>query len=125
MGIESAWNQGSGTKFAESFAEDADYVVVNGMHIKGRKAITIGHDQIFSTIYKGSVNKATVKSIRFVKSDLAIAHVEWNLEYNAPGTSEKVKAKAMNSMTWLKTGARWEIVSFQNTPVQAGPPSHS
>jgi uncharacterized protein (TIGR02246 family) len=49
--MESGWN----TKSGERFAEDADYVVINGMYIKGRKAIETGHQQIFDTIYKSSL----------------------------------------------------------------------
>lgn len=32
------WNMKSGAEFAKPFAEDFDYVVINGMHIKGRAA---------------------------------------------------------------------------------------
>ena len=43
------------------FAEDADYVIINGMRIKGREAIDSGHQQIFDTIYKGSVLAASTQ----------------------------------------------------------------
>jgi len=70
------WNMKSGAEFAKPFAEDADYVVVNGAHIKGRAANAGGHQQIFNTIYKDSRNAGTVKQIRFVRPDVAIVHVE-------------------------------------------------
>ena len=34
--METGWNTKSGALFAKPFAEDADYVVINGMYIKGR-----------------------------------------------------------------------------------------
>jgi len=115
--VQDAWNAHDGKAFAAPFATDADYVVVNGMYIKGREAIEQGHTQIFSTIYKESKNAATVKSVRFLRPDVAVAHVEWNLEFRAGG--ETRKAQAMNTMVLTKEGGRWGIAAFQNTPIEA------
>lgn len=115
--IEAGWNAGSGERFAAPFAKDADYIVVNGMHLKGRKEIAEGHTGIFNSIYKGSVNQGTIKSVRFVRPDVAISHTEWFLKYKLPN-GENTTARAMNSCTWVKSADKWEIVSFQNTPIQ-------
>src|SRR5215213_7476556 len=56
--LQDAWNAGDSKAFAAPFAEDADYVVVNGMRIKGRATIDSGHRGIFDTVYKGSNNTA-------------------------------------------------------------------
>src|SRR5688500_20257432 len=50
--LEAGWNSKSGALFARPFAEDADYVVINGMHIRGRAAIDKGHQHIFETYMK-------------------------------------------------------------------------
>jgi uncharacterized protein (TIGR02246 family) len=50
----------SGEAFAAPFAADADYVVVNGMKLKGRDLIEKGHMSIFLTIYKDSHNVVCV-----------------------------------------------------------------
>ena len=63
--VQDGWNAHDGKVFAAPFATDADYVVVNGMDVKGREAIEQQHTAIFSTIYKDSHNVGTVKSIRF------------------------------------------------------------
>lgn len=52
--LMNGWNAKSGAEFAKPFAEDADYVVINGMQLKGRAAIDKGHQYIFDTIYKNS-----------------------------------------------------------------------
>ena len=98
--VEDAWNAHDGKAFAAPFAADADYVVVNGMKLKGREAIEAGHTQIFTTIYKESHNVATVRSIRFLRPDVAIVHVEWNLEFSVGG--ETRKGHAMNTMVMAK-----------------------
>jgi uncharacterized protein (TIGR02246 family) len=112
--LEDGWNAGDSTKFASPFAQDADYVVVNGNHIRTRAVIDVGHKEIFSTFYKGSKNKGTIKQIRFLRPDVAVIHVVWNLLY---GDKLEIKHKAMNSIIAVKTGSKWEIASFHNTPV--------
>jgi uncharacterized protein (TIGR02246 family) len=114
--VEDAWNVHDGKAFAAPFATDADYVVVNGMYAKGRQAIEGGHTAIFTTIYKDSRNVATVKSVRFLRPDVAVAHVEWNLEFKMNG--ETKKGHAMNTMILTKEGGKWSIAAFQNTPIQ-------
>lgn len=113
--VQDGWNAHDGKAFASPFAPDANYVVVNGMKIDGREAIEKGHTAIFSSIYKDSHNVATVKSIRFLRPDVAVVHVEWNLEVSKGGE----KAQAMNTMVMTKEGGKWSIAAFHNTPVRA------
>jgi uncharacterized protein (TIGR02246 family) len=115
--VQDGWNAHDGRAFAAPFAADADYVVVNGMKLNGREAIEKGHAAIFSTIYKDSHNVATVKGIRFLRRDVAVVHVEWNLEFRMGG--ETKKGHAMNTMVMTKDGGKWNIAAFQNTPIEA------
>ncbi len=115
--VQDGWNAHDGAAFSAPFAADADYVVVNGMKIKGRDEIEMGHTRIFTTIYKDSRNIASVKGIRFLRPDVAVVHLEWSLEYGAPG--EKKNDRAMNSWVVTKDNGKWSIASFQNTPIQA------
>jgi uncharacterized protein (TIGR02246 family) len=90
--------------------------VVNGMRAKGREEIERGHTAIFTTIYKESRNAATVKSVRFLRPDVAVVHVEWNLEFSAGGATRK--GHAINTMVMTKDGGKWSIAAFQNTSIQ-------
>jgi uncharacterized protein (TIGR02246 family) len=118
MRLQDGWNAGDGPAFAAPFAEDADYVIVNGAYIKGRPAIANGHQGIFDTIYKGSRNAATVRSIRFLRDDVAVAHVTWRLKYRV--NDEPAEKKAMNSMVLTKQDGKWSIAAFHNTPIASG-----
>lgn len=91
-------------------------MVVNGTRAKGREEIERGHTAIFTTFYKDSHNVATIKSIRFLRPDVAVVHIEWNLEFSAGG--EQRKGHAMNTMVLTKDGGKWSIAAFQNTPSQ-------
>ncbi len=113
--MQNGWNANSGQQFAEPFADDADYVIVNGVHVQGREAIGVGHQQIFDTIYKGSNNTLSVEQIRFIRPDVAIAHVHAHLKFNAGGEPQKASARS----TWVLAmeSGEWEIAAFQNTPL--------
>jgi uncharacterized protein (TIGR02246 family) len=113
--VEAGWNAGDGSRFAAPFAEDADYVIVDGRYVSGRQTIAQGHQQIFDTIYRGSHNAATVKRIRFLGDDVAVAHVEWQLTLEH---SQAVhNAKSITTMVMTKANGVWSIAAFQNTPV--------
>ena len=114
--VQDGWNAHDSKAFAEPFAADADYVVVNGTLAKGREEIEKGHTGIFTTIYKDSRNVATIKSVRFLRKDVAVVHIEWNLEFQVNG--ETKKGHAMNTMIMTKDNGKWSIAAFQNTPIQ-------
>lgn len=118
----SGWAEGSGEKFAAPFAEHADYVVVNGMHLKGREAIARGHQQIFDTFYKGTKVAGRIESVRFLRPDVALMHVAAMLP--APGeaadpNAPDYKPTARITIVAVKEGGKWQIEAFQNTPIQA------
>jgi ketosteroid isomerase-like protein len=50
-GLEEAWNSADGARFAQPFAEDADFVNIRGEHLRTRDVIAKGHQAIFNTIY--------------------------------------------------------------------------
>ncbi len=111
------WNAKSGEQLAKPFAENADYVVINGMKIQGREAIAKGHQGIFDTIYKNTVMVLNVEQIRFLRADVAVVHAKGELSYKE---AESLNRKGFARMTLVmtKTGGKWEITAFQNTQIQ-------
>ncbi|MEJ7699855.1 MAG: SgcJ/EcaC family oxidoreductase [Pyrinomonadaceae bacterium] len=114
--METGWNAHDSKAFAAPFAANADYVVVNGMYSKGRDEIEKGHTGIFTTIYKDSRNAPTIRSVRFLRKDVAVVHVEWNLEFQSGG--KMLKGHALSTMIMTKDNGKWSIAAFQNTPIQ-------
>ena len=113
--IVKGWNMKSGAEFAKPFAEDADYVVINGMKIKGRTAINKGHQGIFDTVYKNSSLSYTIEQLRFLRPDVAVIHVQAELQVTQGDTTETGNARITLVMT--KNNDKWEIAAFQNTPI--------
>jgi uncharacterized protein (TIGR02246 family) len=111
--MEDGWNTKSGALFAKPFAEDADYVVINGMQLKGHEAIATGHQRIFDTIYKDTTLSLTVKQIRFLRPDVAVVHVTGQ----RVGPTKDVVNDAMITLIMTKEKSGWVIAAFQNTQI--------
>ena len=111
------WNAKSGAEFAKPFAEDADYVIVNGMQIKGRAIIDKSHQDIFDTIYKNSTVSVSVEQIRFLRPDVALVHVRSSLSVTRENSTRTTSGKITLVMT--KNKDNWEVAAFQNTQIQA------
>lgn len=111
--LETGWNTKSGALFAKPFAEDADYVIINGMYIKGRATIESAHQRIFDTIYKDTNISLTVKQIRFLRPDVAVVHVTGHRD----GPTKDLTQDAMLTLVMTKEQHGWTIAAFQNTAV--------
>ena len=111
--LETGWNTKSGALFAKPFAEDADYVVINGMYIKGRAVIESQHQRIFDTIFKDTSLALTVKQIRFLRPDVAVVHVEGR----RTSPTKELAQDAMLTLMMTKEKQGWVIAAFQNTAV--------
>lgn len=110
------WNAKSGAEFAKPFAEDADYVIINGMYIKGRTAIIAGHQNIFDTVYKNSNLSYAVEQIRFLRTEVAVVHVKGELKVTRENSTQTGDARI--TLVMVKNDNKWEIAAFQNTPIQ-------
>lgn len=113
--METGWNTKSGALFAKPFAEDADYVVINGNYIKGHAVIESQHQRIFDTIYKDTNITLTVKQIRFLRPDVAVVHVEGR----RTSATKELAQDAMLTLMMTKEKQGWVIAAFQNTAVAA------
>ena len=113
--METGWNRKSGALFAKPFAEDADYVVINGMHIRGREAIDKGHQHIFDTFMKETTLSLSVERIRHLRPDVAIVHVRARGTTPQPAGPRETEARITLVMSKEKEG--WRIAAFQNTEV--------
>src|SRR6201988_5513925 len=111
--LETGWNTKSGSALAKPFAEDADYVVINGMYIKGRAVIETQHQRIFDTIFKDTTLSLTVKQIRFLRSDVAVVHVSGQ----RVGPAKEHNQEAMITLMLTKEKQGWVIAAFQNTQI--------
>jgi uncharacterized protein (TIGR02246 family) len=114
------WNAADGAACARPFAADADFTAITGLKVKGREGIAKGHDEILSTLYRGSQNSAKVENIRFLRADVAVADVTFRFvgdlhPFGLEGSS--------CGLVCTKEGGAWSIAVFRNMVPFARPAS--
>lgn len=115
--LNDAWTKGDAKLWGEQFAEDADFTAWMGAYVKGREVIIREHERIFQTIYKSTKLRLDVRSIRFLRNDVAAVLAEGRVvkqEEEFPATPQVVPAIILT-----KEKGRWQIAVFQNTLVQS------
>jgi uncharacterized protein (TIGR02246 family) len=117
--LEVAWNAADSDGFAATFADDADFVNVYGMHARGRNAIAAGHDFIFASIYKDSKVEYRVVSMRELAPGVALLHVSARL--NVPAGSMAGTHQALWSGVATLSPDGWKFAAFHNTFVKEPP----
>ncbi|MEO6329078.1 MAG: SgcJ/EcaC family oxidoreductase [Ginsengibacter sp.] len=113
--LQDGWNKKDGNLFASRFADDCDYVVVNGMLLKSKNTVAQGHQNIFNTFYNETSLDLNLQDARYLSDDIVIAHVTGRRYGNVGGKYEDIKA--MITLTLQKKNGEWSIAAFQNTEV--------
>jgi uncharacterized protein (TIGR02246 family) len=117
--LETAWNAYDSVSFAAAFAEDADFIQIFGGQLDGRPAIEASHRHIFDTIYKGSHASFALRSIRFVRPDVAIVFSQAQVNFHEGKEAREIKTRP--TLIVVKQEATWQIVAFQNTKISEVP----
>ena len=126
-----AWNEHDATAYANLFTQDGEVVNVVGWWWKDRKEIETKLKAAFAFLFKESKLTITDVKVKFIKPDVAIAHVQWTMTGaktppNIPEPKEGTQLQVLK-----KQKGRWLIFSFQNTssiperPFPLGPPKAS
>jgi ketosteroid isomerase-like protein len=133
-GFPEAWNRHDMDAFGALFAEDADFVNVTGTHWKGREAIQMNHAFTHGAIpidsarvaaprgiygiFKTSVLHFKQIDVRFIRKDVAVAHIETELLGDA---RTKNPRRTLVVMILTQEGGRWLIAVAQNTEISRPP----
>jgi uncharacterized protein (TIGR02246 family) len=115
--LAAAWTKADAKLWGDQFTEDADFTAWTGGYVKGREAIARGHEEVFKVFYPGTKQRLNVRSIRFLREDVAVAHVEGSVvkkEEDFPTAPQVVFVAILT-----KENGRWKIAVFQNTRIQS------
>lgn len=121
--FEAAWNRHDMKALAALFAEDADFVNVAGTWWKGRLEIEQAHTRTHATIFKNSTLRMGQVRVRLLKSDVAVAHVSWDLAGDTgPDGTPRPPRSGLMSLVVIRQNGPWLIASAHNTNLLANPP---
>lgn len=120
--FQDAWNRHDMDVLASLVAEDVDYVTVVGARgwEKGRKEFKERHAEVHQTMFKDSVLTVKETHIKFLRPDIAIAHVLWETKGDVVPDRKPSEPRA-GIFTWVveKRGGKWFIIASQNTENKA------
>jgi uncharacterized protein (TIGR02246 family) len=124
-----AWNTHDAHAFSLVFTEDADFTNVMGVSVHGRENVESFHAPIYATIFKASHLTSTIRSIRFLTSDLAAVDVDWRMT----GAFSPVGAalpERRGLLVWImarQADGSWLIAIMHNAEINRppGPPPPS
>jgi uncharacterized protein (TIGR02246 family) len=115
-----------GEAVAAAFTEDADFIVAEGTHLKGRVEIVAYFQRLleeqdeFGTSLQGVKSTAEVRDLRFLTDDVALMHTTGGLLF--PGETA-VPPDRRTIQTWVatKAGGTWLVASYQSSPIEPQP----
>ena len=130
-GYTTAWNRHDSDAFGKLFAPDADFVNVTGLLWTGRESIQAQHayihgaipadspgfseeDRRYYGIFKNSTMKFDPVDVRFLRKEVAIARVKWEL-LGDPRTQNPRRGMFMFVLT--RQRVEWVIAAAQNTEI--------
>jgi uncharacterized protein (TIGR02246 family) len=123
---QSAWNRHELKALSAFVTEDVDFVAVSGRWRKTRKEFEEHHtNERHEIAYKESVWTTKNTEVRFIKSDVAVAIVEWGIkgDKDPDGTPRQPR---QGIATWVleKRKGTWLIISIQNTNLRELAPNN-
>jgi uncharacterized protein (TIGR02246 family) len=121
------WNAHDAHVFASAFAPDADFTNVRGVSASGRENIEQFHALAFQKMFMQSHQTAEVKKIRFLKPDVAVVDVRWEMTgaLTPEGGPRPVRTGLLD-LVFTSSGVSWLITVMHNvelTPVAAASPA--
>jgi uncharacterized protein (TIGR02246 family) len=77
---QDSWNQHDMKAIAALVAEDVDLITVGGTWLKSRREFEEDHAKSHKMMLKESILTTKNTEVKFIKSDVAVAHVEWSIK---------------------------------------------
>jgi uncharacterized protein (TIGR02246 family) len=111
-----AWNAHDAKRYAALFTADADVVNVLGWHWHGRAELERKLARGFAFVFANSQLSVHVVAVRFLKPDVAIAHVPWTMTgaLSPTGGGATPPQQGLQTQVLVEQGGRWRIAAFQN-----------
>ena len=109
-----AWNVADGKAWGAEFIDDADFVNIFGMQLRGRREIEQRHQYLFDVLFKGSTCEVTVVDTRLLAPTIILAHS--TSVAKIPSGPMAGQQASRQSIVFLRSdGGSWQIAALHNT----------
>jgi len=118
-GTTDAFNRHDARAFTSFYTADAELVTVRGERMKGAADIEKGLTAIFATRAKAVTLTTLDISVRFIRPEVAVAHVTNELSgLISPQGAQLPAHRELSIRVLVKQRGRWFVTAFHNTIVQ-------
>jgi uncharacterized protein (TIGR02246 family) len=117
------WNKGDAVGYSRDFSADGTFTNIRGQFFTGYPGYLKQHEVIFQGIFKNSVVKMEVVSLKFVRPDVAIIETATTVNgagQGAVGVTRDDKGRIRTRLLQVvaKEGGVWKIVTYHNVDVK-------
>lgn len=126
---DASWTKGDAVAYSKYFETEGTFTNIRGEFVIGHQSFQDKHDHIFKTVFKGTVLKQDVKSLKFIKPDVAIVETTAWVSGFVSGPPPGVRLDAQGRLAarllqvMKKDGNEWKIYSYHNVAVGPGVPT--
>ena len=118
-GTTDAFNRHDAKAFTSFYTPDAELVTVRGERMRGAAEIERGLTAIFATRAKAVSLRTLDTTVRFIRPDVAVAHVTNELSGLVnPGGEQLPAHRELSIRVLVKEQGRWLVTAFHNTMVR-------
>ena len=122
-----AWNKGDAEAYSRHFAADGTFTNILGMFFIGHQAFVDRHEEIFKGMFRGTVARQDVVSLKFVRPDVAVVETLTSVSgFSKSGSAPVPTLDAQGRLrtrllqVMVKDGGEWKIVTYHNVDVKPG-----
>jgi uncharacterized protein (TIGR02246 family) len=121
--FNAAWNAHDPDAIAESLADDAQFITVNGAWTTSRQGFRDLMQRLHGPTgpFRSSTRRSPEMHVTFLSPDIAILHtrfwIKGEVMHDALSQEDR---ESVGTRVLRKTGGRWQVVATQNTDVRPG-----
>jgi uncharacterized protein (TIGR02246 family) len=120
-----AWNKGDAQAYSLHFATDGTFTNILGMFFTGHQAFLDRHEEIFKGMFRGTVLRQDVVSLKFVRPETSVVEtLTWISGLSPsgppPGTHADAKGRLRTRLlqVMVKDADGWKIAVYHNVDVK-------
>ena len=121
--FNAAWDRHDPDAIAESLADDAQFITVNGAWTKSRQGFRDLMRRLHgpSGAFRNSTRRSPEMQVTFLTPEIAILHTRFWIDGEVLHDElSQASRESVGTRVLRKTDGRWRIVATQNTDVRLG-----